>query len=1182
MFKQLIDFFKTPTVKTSDFQKQIKKDYKKYFVKDENKVVNKCLFSEGIRKLDLMPNQKFTRDYFKNNKDSIKGMLLFESVGCHSKDTLIMLSDGSLKKVQDIQVGDQLMGDDSTPRNVLELKYGNGQMYKINPVRGESFIVNDEHILCLRTTKLGITTRKNKNSIRYIGKYVDSEKIKKISKGFKTEEEAKEWTDEHYEKHQIIELSVKDYLKLPKYLKKELRVYKNKVNYPEQDLPIDPYIFGLWLGDGSKRGPIITNQDSTVLYYLKEKVKEYGCYLQYQSGYDYRINSLTKKNPFITFLKTYNVKNNKHIPDIYKYNSTENRLKLLSGILDSDGSMTDNVFDLCQKRKKLMEDMTELSRSLGFSCEMVEKKSHCIYRGEKKESIYYRCHISGNADKIPTLIPRKKCSERKQKKRNYVYGFSVEKLNYDNFYGFSLDGNNRYLDSNFYVHHNSGKTCSSVATASVIEEDLNTILWVTRASLKQDMWKNVIKQSCHEVFKNMKDVPKDVSQRKRVFNKITKKKWIPPMSYNTFSNIVGGKRRNKIKDELLKRNGKEDILKKTFIIIDEAHNIFNPPDLSAQERANFDAIRSAIYNSYKVSGNDSCRVLLLTATPINDSPLQLCKLLNLLIGDESNRLPNTEKEFIDKYVDLKTHKLKSSAISDIRKKTQKIVSYVDRSEDKNYFTQKIFEPIITFNFNPNTNKTINDFLEESKNIKAIQTKLCDTQELISDISEISSMNVDIKIKIRLMDNKYDFLGEKFLMAVFDDVNIFLPFKNYREKMKEYSKYIKEDYEKQYQNQVKYLYEKYKRVGEINPKELKQERKKVLSFYENKMKKEIDIFTKNKLNNWKIVNETLKNYNKNCNKIIKNELLSKQKTYKNYLKTRYKIYFKNFNSIFACISKMEGKKKNVNDCKKHLLWMSHKTPMLMKFDNKNFEPQYIKDNVNKYSPFIMNFIKNIQKIDDRDMKKHGKLFKHVIYVDKKSYNGLKLVLSLLIGLGFNLCIGPKKSKRGKTLDILSPPKSKYNMLCLSSSKIFDTALSKSKKVEIFETFNKRPDNIHGEQYRFMLFDGGFKEGVDLFDVKYFHILQGPDFENQMIQVIGRATRFCGQVGLDFKKNIGWELKIYIYDMISNFDKNNKDKTQRANDFFLEKTYKMMTEDKQIMKKIELDLVSTIRDSATNRV
>lgn len=76
---------------------------------------------------------------------------IWTGIGCHAFNTDIMMSTGTLKKVQDIIVGDKLMGDDLTERNILELKRGYSQMYEFYGSDFNSFIVNLDHILCLKT-----------------------------------------------------------------------------------------------------------------------------------------------------------------------------------------------------------------------------------------------------------------------------------------------------------------------------------------------------------------------------------------------------------------------------------------------------------------------------------------------------------------------------------------------------------------------------------------------------------------------------------------------------------------------------------------------------------------------------------------------------------------------------------------------------------------------------------------------------------------------------------------------------------------------------------------------------------------------------------------------------------------------------------------------------------------------
>jgi hypothetical protein len=91
-----------------------------------------------------------SKDFYLENKIPWKrGILLFGKPGCHVRGTSVMMYDGECKNVEDIKVGEFLMGPDSKPREVLKLVRGNELCYEITPNKGESFIVNENHILHL-------------------------------------------------------------------------------------------------------------------------------------------------------------------------------------------------------------------------------------------------------------------------------------------------------------------------------------------------------------------------------------------------------------------------------------------------------------------------------------------------------------------------------------------------------------------------------------------------------------------------------------------------------------------------------------------------------------------------------------------------------------------------------------------------------------------------------------------------------------------------------------------------------------------------------------------------------------------------------------------------------------------------------------------------------------------------
>lgn len=393
---------------------------------------------------------------------------------CFSKNTPMLMFDGAIKMVQNIKIGDILMGDDSTPRNVLTLGNGRDTMYKITNVKGENYTVNSEHIICLKYTnkKSIIDDKKNKRfRIRWFNNKDINIKSKYFSYNNKEKDvilkNAKEFLD-NVKEDRICEISVKKYLELEKNMRKDLKGYSVPINYSEKELEFDPYIIGLWLGDGTSNSSCITNQDSSIIHYLKNNLQKYNCYLQFNNNteYNYRINGDKIKgkqwnvNQFLITLKKYNLLNNKHIPFIYKCNSRENRLKLLAGLIDSDGYLNKSgsgyEFSQSLKHEQIIDDIIYLCRSLGFSCYKNKKKTSWTYLGVKNYGEAWRICISGEGlEEIPVMCPRKKANSRKQIKDVLVSGITIEELPEDNYYGFMTDGNERFVLGNFIVTHNS-------------------------------------------------------------------------------------------------------------------------------------------------------------------------------------------------------------------------------------------------------------------------------------------------------------------------------------------------------------------------------------------------------------------------------------------------------------------------------------------------------------------------------------------------------------------------------------------------------------------------------------------------------------------------------------------------------------------------------------------------------
>jgi hypothetical protein len=342
---------------------------------------------------------------------------------CLGRGTPILMFDRSIKPVEDVVVGDLLMGDDSRPRKVMSLARGRDKMYDVIHVKGEKYTVNEEHILCLKASGFPKFSANNHTANTSFNiQWIENNKFQSKTFTYNNIEqkevlrlEAESFFDEIKRNkntcENILEISIKNYLNLSKKIKACLKGYKVPIDFPEKELPIDPYLIGYWLGDGTS--------------------------------------------------------NNKDIPLLYKCNSRINRLKLLAGLLDGNETKS---FEFTQKNEKLLDDVIYLARSLGFSCYKKKGKTHTI-------------SINGNGiEEIPRKLGTRSLAPpfKKVDKDVLVSGITVNYVNEDDYYGFMIDENCRYVMGDFTVTHN---TATSIAIAEGMKDSKRVII-MTPASLR--------------------------------------------------------------------------------------------------------------------------------------------------------------------------------------------------------------------------------------------------------------------------------------------------------------------------------------------------------------------------------------------------------------------------------------------------------------------------------------------------------------------------------------------------------------------------------------------------------------------------------------------------------------------------------------------------------------------------
>ena len=116
------------------------------------------------------------------------------------------------------------------------------------------------------------------------------------------------------------------------------------VHFVEQTISIDPYVLGAFLGDGCSSSHLLkfTNKNIEIIDLIRDKLPT-GLLLRHREGIDYQF-SYGKYNPLGRTLDMCGLRNKKSyekfIPDIYLYNSIDNRIALLRGLMDTDGCIS--------------------------------------------------------------------------------------------------------------------------------------------------------------------------------------------------------------------------------------------------------------------------------------------------------------------------------------------------------------------------------------------------------------------------------------------------------------------------------------------------------------------------------------------------------------------------------------------------------------------------------------------------------------------------------------------------------------------------------------------------------------------------------------------------------------------------------------------------------------------------
>ncbi len=302
---------------------------------------------------------------------------------CLGRGTRVLLFDGRLKAVEEIRIGDLLMGDDSQPRKVLSLARGREKMFWVRQETGTDYRVNESHILCLKQNR----------------------------------------PENLQQTEGILEITVRKLNAQTPAFRADCKGYKVAVEFPEQPTPLPPYFFGLQLGAAYRpAAPKAVPQAAAGIVY---------------AGWVESPAGLSDSLPEAADCAA------ERLPQAYLVNSRARRLELLAGLLDACGRRSEpsGGFEIVDLPETTAREIKLLCDSLGFRTRLLP-------------GVFgWTLGLAGDLREMPLKIhPKPEIAPDQDWRQTAI---QLEYDGVDDYYGFEIDGNGRFLLEDMTVTHNT-------------------------------------------------------------------------------------------------------------------------------------------------------------------------------------------------------------------------------------------------------------------------------------------------------------------------------------------------------------------------------------------------------------------------------------------------------------------------------------------------------------------------------------------------------------------------------------------------------------------------------------------------------------------------------------------------------------------------------------------------------
>lgn len=579
-------------------------------------------FNEN-KQLKLSRNQVFLKN-FMSKQTPYKNVLLFHGVGvgkCHLKDTPILLYSGNTRKVQDVRVGDRLMGDDSSPRVVTSLARGYDTMFRISYEKYRSFVVNKDHILVLffKYSSILITEDFIDLSRKYLVIHVDQENHTLVEVRFDDELNAKAYesyiqeyivTDDY---KNFIQVTVEDYVRMSDLIQECLFLRRADIRFFENSTMDDDsmhkraYDHGKMIGGSSVRG----------VHGVHGVQGVQGVHGVHEGG----------------------------ILPVVRFGSKTVRQAFLAGFLNACRKTYDGL-----RWFPYDETLEFIALSSGLSVHRKEDYDRKRNKWVKLMLLSIPLHEQdkGSAFHVSFAIWEMYVGQFEPDFESSCIKFDVQELDHPNhYYGFTLDGNNRYLLGDAIITHN---TCSAISIAEQYHSYYkNPVTVLMPRNLKDNFIKQIYDPEtmggCAS-SKYLSMIPKRSTLPKTkihaMINQFINSRY-RFSGFTEFANEI-----DKIEDKYTTRYPNvtdKDIrnteiyneIKKNYsnrvFVIDEVHNI------RSEENEKKGLEKRATRRIIQVlQAADNVRLVLLSATPMYNGTKEIVGIFNIMLANDKQDL----------------------------------------------------------------------------------------------------------------------------------------------------------------------------------------------------------------------------------------------------------------------------------------------------------------------------------------------------------------------------------------------------------------------------------------------------------------------------------------------------------------------------------------------------------------